>query len=158
LQQIEWTKQFILGVRRIRSEMDINPGKQLSVFVQNGSPQDKQQLESQKPFLMSLARLATISWLDADATPPESAITLVGDMRVLIPLAGLIDKQAELQRLGKEIDKLCKELEKLTTKLENPKFIARAPADIVEKDKQRVAEMSASLQQLQGQQVKIQGL
>jgi len=63
-----------------------------------------------------------------------------------------------LQRLGREIEKLHKELEKLNVKLENPKFIARAPADVVEKDKQRVAEMSASLQQLEAQQVKIQGL
>jgi len=158
LQQIEWTKLFILGVRRIRSEMDINPGKQLAVLIQNGSPQDQEQLNSQQRFLMSLARLESITWLEADATTPESAIALVGEMRILIPLAGLIDKQAELQRLSKEIEKLRKELEKLNAKLDNPKFVARAPADVVEKDKQRVAEMSASLQQLATQQVKIQGL
>jgi valyl-tRNA synthetase len=105
---------------------------------------------------MSLARLESISWLESETVAPESAIALVGEMRILIPLAGLIDKQAELQRLGREIEKLHKELEKLNVKLENPKFIARAPADVVEKDKQRVAEMSASLQQLEAQQVKIQ--
>lgn len=158
LQEIEWVKKFILGARKIRSEMDISPGKQLAVLVQNGSAQDRERLMAHERFLMSLARLESITWLESEVTAPESAIALVGEMRILIPLAGLIDKQAELQRLGKEIEKLRKELQKLTEKLENPKFIARAPVDVVEKDKQRVAEMSASLQQLEAQQVKIQGL
>jgi len=156
LQEIEWAKKFILGARKIRSEMDISPGKQLTVLVQNGSPEDRERLATHERFLMSLARLESITWLEPEVVAPESAIALVGEMRILIPLAGLIDKQAELQRLGREIEKLRKELEKLNVKLENPKFIARAPVDVVEKDKQRVAEMSASLQQLEVQQVKIQ--
>jgi len=125
------------------------------VLVQNGSPEDRERLATHERFLMSLARLESISWLESETVAPESAIALVGEMRILIPLAGLIDKQAELQRLSREIEKLRKELEKLNVKLENPKFVARAPADVVEKDKQRVAEMSASLQQLEVQQVKI---
>jgi len=79
-------------------------------------------------------------------------------MRILIPLAGLIDKEAELKRLNKEIEKLTKELNKCTAKLDNPKFTARAPAKIVEKERHRVAEMTASLQQLEAQATKIRAI
>jgi valyl-tRNA synthetase len=79
-------------------------------------------------------------------------------MQILIPLAGLIDKEAELKRLNKETEKLRKELAKCTAKLENPKFTARAPAEIVEKERQRVADMSASLQQLETQVARIRAI
>ncbi len=155
LLEIEWLKQFILGVRRIRSEMDIAPSKQLPILVQNASPDDEQKWQVHNNTITSLARLDSVTWLDAHANAPESAIALVGDMRILIPLAGLIDKEAELARLNKEMDKLNKELAKCTAKLDNPKFTARAPADIVEKERQRVAEMNASLQQLETQAARI---
>ena len=155
LLEIEWLKQFILGVRRIRSEMDIAPSKRLPILVQNASTDDEQKWQVHNNTITSLARLDSVTWLDAHANAPESAIALVGDMRILIPLAGLIDKEAELARLNKEMDKLNKELAKCTAKLDNPKFTARAPADIVEKERQRVAEMNASLQQLETQAARI---
>lgn len=154
--EIQWIKQFVLGVRRIRAEMDIAPSKPLPVLLQNGTAQDNQRLTKHQQLLDSLARLHSVEWLTADATPPESAMALVGEMRLLIPLAGLIDKTAELQRLEKEITKLEKELQKSQAKLDNPKFTARAPAEIVEKEQQRLAEMSTHLQQLTAQREKIQ--
>jgi valyl-tRNA synthetase len=108
--------------------------------------------------LTTLARIDTVTWLASEMKAPESAIAFVGDLRLLIPLAGLIDKDAELKRLSKEIDKLRKELEKSTTKLNNPQFMERAPADIVAKEQQRIAEMTASLQQLETQAAKIRQL
>jgi valyl-tRNA synthetase len=108
--------------------------------------------------ITNLARLDSVTWLDANTNPPESAIALVGDMQILIPLAGLIDKEAELARLNKEMDKLQKELAKCTAKLDNPKFTERAPQKIVEKERQRVAEMSATLQQLEAQAAKIRAI
>ncbi|WP_353573153.1 valine--tRNA ligase [Candidatus Albibeggiatoa sp. nov. BB20] len=158
VQDIEWVKQFILGIRRIRSEMDIAPGKRLEILVQNGSADDKTKLEAHRVLLNTLAKLDTISWLESDANPPESATALVGEMKVLIPLAGLIDKDAEIQRLTKEMDKIRKDLDKCQAKLNNPKFTARAPEDIVNVEKQRVADFSSALQQLETQLEKIKGI
>ncbi len=155
LSEIEWIKQFILGVRRIRAEMDINPGKSLAVLLQNGSAEDQRKLQAHQPLLLRLARLEHVQWLEAKAHAPESAIALVGDLRILIPLAGLIDKAAEIKRLEKEMEKLRKELQKSQAKLENPNFAARAPKEVVEKERQRVNEMAASLQQLEVQAEKI---
>jgi len=156
--EINWVKEVILGIRRIRSEMNISPAKQLSVLVQNGSESDLQKLQNNQSFISTLSRLQNIEFLDSNATPPESAITLVGEMKILIPLAGLIDKEAELKRLNKEIDKVRKEHDKLSSKLENPNFIEKAPVELVEKEKQRVAELQAALTKLETQAVKIAGL
>ena len=156
--EIEWVKQFILGIRRIRAEMDIAPSKPLPILIQNGNADDQQKLEKHENILISLARLDTITWLKKDEEAPESAIALVDEMKILIPLAGLIDKQAELKRLNKEMEKLRKELAKCTAKLENPKFTDRAPAAIVEKERQRVAKMNSSLQQLEQQETKIRAI
>jgi len=157
--EIEWIKQFVLGVRRIRAEMDIAPSKPLPVLLQNGSADDQQKWQTHQSFITHLARLNSVTWLEANREDaPESAMALVGEMRVLIPLAGLIDVQAELKRLNKEMEKLKKELAKCTAKLNNPKFTKRAPADIVEKERQRVTEMSASLQQLETQSSKIRAI
>jgi valyl-tRNA synthetase len=156
--EIAWVKEVILGIRRIRSEMNISPAKQLSVLVQNGSENDLQKLQNNQSFISTLSRLQNIELLDSNATPPESAITLVGEMKILIPLAGLIDKEAELKRLNKEIDKVRKEHDKLSSKLENPNFIEKAPVELVEKEKQRVAELQAALAKLETQSVKIADL
>jgi valyl-tRNA synthetase len=158
IQEIDWIKQFILGVRRIKAEMDIAPSKQLSICLQNTSTDDEKKWEAHGAFITHLARLESVNWLKADAHAPESAIALVGDMRILIPLAGLIDKEAELARLDKEMNKLKKELAKCTAKLDNPKFTERAPKEIVETERQRVAEITARCQQLEAQATKIQAI
>ena len=158
LQEIQWAKQFILGVRRIRSEMDINPSKLLPVLLQNGSELDQSRLAKHQQVVRSLARIEAITWLNNEENAPESAIALVGEMRVLIPLAGLIDKEAELKRLTKEIEKIRKDYDKSLAKLQNPQFTDRAPAEVVQKEQQRVAEMQASISQLESQFTKIQAI
>ncbi len=155
-QEIDWVKQFILGVRRIRAEMDIAPSKPLPVLLQKGDVEDKRKWQQNSDIISQLARLATVEWIAGEA--PESAMALVGDMQILIPLAGLIDKDAELKRLDKEMDKLKKELSKRTAKLENPNFTAKAPAKIVEKEQLLVTEMTTSLQQLEAQVEKIRAI
>ena len=154
--EIDWVKQFILGVRRIRAEMDIAPSKQLQVLLQDGDAEDRKKWETHANIITQLARLVTVEWVDGEA--PESAMALVGELQILIPLAGLIDKDAELQRLTKEMDKLNKELTKHTTKLANPNFVDKAPAKIVEKEQLLVTEMTASLQQLEAQMEKIRAI
>ncbi|MFZ5513279.1 MAG: valine--tRNA ligase [Pseudomonadota bacterium] len=158
LGDIEWIKAFVLGVRRIRAEMDIAPGKPLPVLVTNASANDRRLLADNRAFLTALARIESIEVVEDEASAPESAVALVGEMKVLIPLAGLIDKDAELARLAKEIGKLEKELDKCRTKLGNPTFTDKAPPAVVEQERQREREFSAALEQLQAQEAKIRAL
>ena len=156
--ELEWVKNFITGVRKIRSEMDIPPGKPLPVLLQNASDEDKTCFDSNQNFIETLAKLASVEWLNAGDAAPESAMALVGEMQILIPLAGLIDKEAELARLEKEMGKLTVNIDKGEAKLQNPGFVDKAPEAVVEKERQRVAELSKSLQQLQEQAEKIRAL
>ncbi len=147
---IHWIKQVVIAARNIRGEMDISPGKKLPVYLHNGTDSDLNRLKSYEPFLTNLAKLERITWL-SDETPPVSATQLVGDMEVLVPMAGLIDKDAESQRLQKEIDKLDKEIVRLEGKLCNEKFISKAPAEVVEKEKEKLSNALSSKEKLKEQ-------
>ncbi|MEN8130034.1 MAG: valine--tRNA ligase [Pseudomonadota bacterium] len=155
--EMGWVKDFIMGPRRIRSEMDIPPGKILPILIQNWDQEDQQRYARNASFITRLAKLESPIWLN-DSQPPESATALVGEMKILIPLAGLIDKTAELARLEKELNKLRGNLQKSEAKLQNVNFIERAPAPVVEKERTRVAEMRNSMEQLQQQADRIRAL
>ena len=155
---MEWVMAFILGIRRIRGEMNISPGKAVPVLLQNGSVQDRQRLEHYRLLLDKLGRIENIQWLQDSEQPPESAMALVEQMKVLVPMTGLIDQQAELARLEKEMQKLQKELPRLQAKLNNPKFVERAPSAVVEKERTRLQELQAALSKLEEQQHLIEGL
>ncbi|HEX5513485.1 MAG TPA: valine--tRNA ligase [Gammaproteobacteria bacterium] len=156
--QIHWLQDVLLGIRRIRGEMNISPGKPLPVLLQNGSAEDRARLESMRPFIDFLGRPESVRWLAADETPPEAAIALVGDMKLLVPMAGLIDKAAELARLDKEIGRKRQDLERVTAKLANPSFADKAPAAVVDKERERQQELQAALQTLEDQRRRIQAL
>ena len=158
IKEMEWVKNFILGIRKIRGEMNIPPGKPLPVLLQNGSADDQQLLEKHQLLLSTLAKTESIQWLQADDKAPESAIALVGNMRLLIPMAGLIDKEAEIARLTKGIEKLEKDVQRIASKLENANFVDRAPADVVEKERQKLAELQSALDNLRTQLEKIKKL
>ncbi len=152
---IEWLRQFLLGVRRIRAEMNIAPGKPLPVLLRHGSSDDHQRLERHRRALSTLGRLETIDWLDDHAPVPEAATALIGGMNILIPMAGLIDKAAEITRLDKEIAKLRKEEERGAAKLGNADFLGRAPATVVEKERTRLAELQTAIVKLEEQRTRI---
>ncbi|WP_462329860.1 valine--tRNA ligase [Thiohalocapsa halophila] len=155
---IPWVQQFILGVRRIKGEMNIAPGKSLPVLVTNAGAQDRAWIEHARPYLDFLAKTESITVLEDEAEAPESAIALVGDMKLLIPMAGLIDKDAELKRLDKEIAKLRADIARIEGKLANPKFVDKAPAAVVQKERDRLTEQGAALAQLVAQHTKIAAL
>ncbi len=156
--EIQWVQQFILGVRRIKGEMNIPPGKPLPVLVANASAQDRAWIEHARPYLDFLAKTETITVLDDESAAPESAIALVGEMKLLIPMAGLIDKEAELKRLDKEIGKLRGDIARIEGKLANPNFVDKAPAAVVQKEQERLTEQGAALAQLVAQHTKISAL
>ncbi len=155
---VAWIQGFILGVRRIRGEMDIAPGKPLPVLLNNGDQTDRERLQRYRLFLERLARLESIGWLDSGEETPESAIALVGEMQVLVPMAGLIDKDAELRRLSRDRDRARADLERAEKKLANPNFVEKAPAAVVEQERQRLADFRAALEQLETQYRKIERL
>jgi valyl-tRNA synthetase len=101
--------------------------------------------------LVSLAKLESITWLEPNQQAPESATSLVGDMNLLIPLAGLIDKDAELTRLRKNILKLEQEVQRLEAKLGNDNFVSRAPSAVVNKEKDKLVEARSALASLKSQ-------
>lgn len=155
---MEWVMAFILGVRRIRGEMNISPGKALPALLQNGSDRDRQRLADHHLLLEKLGRLESIQWLEESEQPPESAMALVEQMKLFVPMAGLIDKQAEVTRLEKAIRKLQKELPRLQAKLNSPNFVERAPDAVVAKEKIRLAETQSAVAKLEEQKRVIEGL
>ena len=152
---IEWLKQVIMGVRNIRGEMNIAPAKLLPVFFHNGSDDDQRRLDANRQFLTKLANLENITWLNADDDKPMSATALAGKLEILVPMAGLIDKDAELARLQKEIDKIAKDFARVEGKLNNPNFVDKAPAAVVEKEQAKMAGMQTAIAKLEQQKAEI---
>ncbi|MCI0733400.1 MAG: valine--tRNA ligase [Methylococcaceae bacterium] len=157
ISEIEWVMAVILGVRRIRGEMNIAPGKPLPVLLQNATPDDRQRADRNHLLLTKFGRLRSITWIGEDESP-DAAIALVDQMKILIPLAGLIDREAELGRIEKEIGKLKKSLPAVEGKLTNPAFLAKAPDEVIEKEKARLAELRSALENLEQQAAKIGAL
>jgi len=156
--EINWFKEFILGIRKIRGEMNIPPGKSLPCFIKNFSSQDKSYIDNNKSTLSTIAKLDSIDMLSPNEEEEESAIALVGEMKILIPLAGLIDKGAEQDRLNKEIDKLLKMKSQFSAKLSNEKFINGAPKAIVNNEKEKLTSTESALKDLEQQLEKISNL
>ncbi|MBK1732502.1 valine--tRNA ligase [Thiococcus pfennigii] len=156
--EMEWVMQCILGVRRIRGEMNIPPSRALPILIANASAQDRARLAANRHYLDFLARTESVTLLEDSAAAPEAAIALVGEMRILIPMAGLIDKDAELKRLAKEIARLQADLERIGAKLANPSFVDKAPAAVVQKERERLEGQRAALARLEEQAARIRAL
>ena len=157
-EDLEWVKTFVIGIRKIRSEMDIPPSKPLPILLQNWTKQDQSRFEDNAIFINSLAKIESAEWLNDGDDAPDSATALVGEMNVLIPLAGLIDKDAETARLNKEIEKIQKGLAGVEGRLNNPSFTDKAPADVVEQVRKQAEDQKAALAQLEQQLTKIEAM
>lgn len=155
---VEWLKDVITAIRNIRGEMRIPPGKALPLYLHNGDEQDRRRLDENRNFLSRLAKLENIVWLTPEQSAPPSVTQLVGRMEILVPMAGLIDKTAELDRLGKEIQKLKQEVGRADERLKNPGFADRAPADVVAKERDKLNEYRSQLAKLEEQAEKIKYL
>jgi len=148
---MQWVKQFILGVRQIRGEMDISPGKFLPVILQNADQQDRERVQRNLLLLQRVGRVESITELASGEEAPVSAAALLEEMRLLVPMKGLIDVDAERSRLGKQRDKVEAELARAIGKLGNEKFVNNAPADVVTQERARAAEFEKTIGQLDEQ-------
>ena len=153
---LEWVKQFIVAIRNIRAEMDIAPSKPLEVLLVNSSDSDQRRLADNENFLLNMAKLASITLAEGEL--PPTVTQLVGSMEVRIPMAGLIDKDAELARLGKQLEKTEQELQRVSGKLANEGFVAKAPEAVIAKERAKQAELEATLEKLNAQRRSIEAL
>jgi valyl-tRNA synthetase len=152
---VEWVRQFILGVRQIRGEMDISPGKFLPVILQHASESDLRRCDAHAYLLQRVGRVESVSQLGDGEEPPASATALLGDMRLLVPMKGIIDVDAEQARLEKQKQKIEADLARTNGKLGNEKFVNNAPADVVTQERQRAAEFTKTIAQLDEQLEKL---
>ncbi|WP_404399826.1 valine--tRNA ligase [Idiomarina seosinensis] len=158
MQDMEWLKRVTVAVRNIRGEMDLSPNKSLPLLLSHADTMETARIEQNKNFLSSLAKLHSIEFLEASDEPPASMTALVDNMQLHIPMAGLIDKEAECQRLQKAIDKAEKDLQRVSGKLSNENFVNKAPESVIAKEREKEAEAQEQLQQLRQQLEKIQAL
>ena len=152
---INWLKQVVTGVRNIRGEMDISPVKEVPIMFFNGNDQDRERLERYTTLLRFLIRPESMTWLSSEDDKPLAATALVGDMELLVPMGGLIDKDAELARLDKEIDRREKDRGRTEGKINNPDFVDRAPADVVQKERDKLQELESALRKLNEQRASV---
>ncbi|MEH6370284.1 valine--tRNA ligase [Pectobacterium carotovorum] len=138
LNDLEWIKQAIIAVRNIRAEMNIAPGKPLEVLLRDVTAEAQRRVEENRSFIQTLARLESITLLPAGDKGPVSVTKLIEGAELLIPMAGLIDKAAELDRLAKEVAKIEAEIERIESKLSNEGFVARAPEAVVAKEREKL--------------------
>ncbi len=157
-EEMRWVMDFIQGIRKIKGEMNIAPGKPVPVLLENASEQDQNRLHSNRPYLDFLARTASVDILPPDQQAPEAAMALVGEMKLLIPLADLIDKEAELKRLEKELAKLQSEMERAEKKLSNPGFTDKAPEAVVQKEREKLDAVRSAAANLAEQAQRIRNL
>ncbi|WP_293688052.1 valine--tRNA ligase [Thiolapillus sp.] len=157
-EEMQWVMDFVLGIRRIKGEMNIAPGKPIPVLLDNAGEKDRRLLAANRRYLDFLARTESVRILDSNEEAPEAATALVGDIKLLIPLADLIDKDAELQRLEKELGKLQSEVERAGKKLSNPGFTDKAPQAVVQKEKEKLEAARAAMKNLEEQAERIRKL
>ena len=157
-QDIEWTKEIITGIRNIRGELLIKPSTSINALVKGEDKTNKKRLEKLNVYISNLCNLSEISWkTDASDDLPSSVFALE-DLKVMIPLEGLIDPKEEKLRLDKKLDKLIKEKEMLGAKLSNDNFIKNAPEDLVSSQQERFNVLTKELENLQSQMKEIQKL
>jgi valyl-tRNA synthetase len=149
--EIEWLKGFIVGIRQIRGEMNLSPSRPLRVQLQGYGDRDRQRVEANRLCIDRLARIERIDWLGPEEKAPGAATALLGDMRILIPLAGLVDTGKEIERLEKQLAKLARDIEQTQKKLANERFVANAPPDVVGKERERADELDQRSMQLRRQ-------
>ncbi|HEY1492084.1 MAG TPA: class I tRNA ligase family protein, partial [Steroidobacteraceae bacterium] len=151
-----WLKAVILGVRQIRGEMNIAPGKRIALLLKDASAQDESHVQRHRALLEKLAGLSAITVLAPGASAPESAMALVGTLTLLVPMAGLIDAAAEAERLGKLLAKTQGELAKTRGKLGNDNFVRNAPPQVVATERERATDFERSARDLAAQLERIQ--
>jgi valyl-tRNA synthetase len=156
--EVAWIEKVVLGVRQSRGEMDISPARKLPLLLQHASAQDRDYARVHEPLLARLAGLEGIGILESTQRAPPSAATIVGELALLVPMAGLIDPKAELERLTKRKQKTEAEIRKARGKLGNEDFVRSAPEAVVTQERERLTEFERTLAGLERQLAELRQL
>jgi valyl-tRNA synthetase len=157
-QDVDWIKEVIQGVRRIRSELNLSPAQMLDALFQGGDQSDRDRQQIYAGALAQLARIRSAKWVDEDAETAQCAVALVGELKVLIPLKGLVDVDEELARLRRQLEKETSDLRKSEGKLGNSRFVDNAPEAVVEQERERLAAHRAAVEKLHAQVRQLESL
>ena len=152
VEEMTWVQSMIVGVRNIRGEMNISPGKQLPILIEGADQQALSYIDRNTEYLTKFGKFSSIEIVNDGDNTPESATALVGEIRVLVPLGSFIDANAEIQRLTKELEKVEKNIAGVEGRLNNSAFTDKAPADVIAKAQQQLDE-AVSAQTLLNQQI-----
>ena len=155
--EVEWIKRFVLAVRHVRGEMNLAPGRRIAVRLRGGEAGDAERIDAHRTLLASLARLDDLVRLEPDAPTPPGAAAFAGELEILLPFEGTVDLAAERARLGREMEKRRRDLVQVEAKLADERFVARAPAPVVSKQRERAAELVATIARLQDQADRLAG-
>jgi valyl-tRNA synthetase len=156
--EIDWLRKIIQAVRQIRGEMSISPSRDIPLLMKGASATDTANTERYRAYLEKLAGLASITILEREATAPQSATALIGELTLLVPMAGLIDATAEADRLVKRITKTQEDLAKTNAKLTNDNFVRNAPEAVVAMERERVTDFERTIAGLQEQLTRVRRL
>jgi valyl-tRNA synthetase len=156
--EIAWVEAVVLAIRQMRSGMNVKPSKAIPVLLQNASQRDKEFAEKHLAFVERLAGLESLTLLEAGVEPPQSATALVGELSILLPMAGLIDAGAEAERLGKLLAKAQQDLTKTKAKMANENFVRNAPPDVVENERARIVDLDRTVTSLTEQLERVRRL
>jgi valyl-tRNA synthetase len=148
---IEWLKSAVGALRRIRSELNVAPSKQVALLVQGGDAKDRERMQRFDAQLKFLTRVESIAWLESAVQAPPASAALIGELKLMLPLAGLIDLDAERARLAKEIARVETEIRKCEGKLASETFVQNAPAAVVDQERTRLTDWSAQRDGLRDQ-------
>jgi valyl-tRNA synthetase len=156
--EVNWLQSFILAVRQIRGEMNINPSRRIPLLYRNASAHDRQLIERHRTWLERLAGIEPPRELAPREPQPQAATALVGELTLLVPMAGLIDAAAEAQRLEKLLARARSDLEKTSARLANDNFVRNAPETVVSAERERVADLEQTVARLTAQLQRVQDL
>jgi len=157
-QDVAWLKEVIQGVRRIRSELNLPPARMLDVWFQGGGKSDRDRQQRFAGAVGQLARIHSTRWLEGDAATDQCAVALVGDLKILLPLKGLVNVEEELARLNKQLERETLDLRKSEGKLGNRRFVDNAPPEVVEQERQRLAAHRSNVENLNAQLQRLETL
>ena len=156
--EVAWMQGVIVATRTIRGEAQLGPGKELDILIRNATEADRSRLERNAPLLQKLAKLASITLIEAADETPAALSALYEHLEILVPMAGIIDVEAETSRLNKDLQKHRKELERLQQKLANPNFTDRAPPEVVENERVKARAASDACDKITAQLSRLEGL
>ena len=164
---IEWLKAVVTAVRNVRGELNVSPGRTIDLLLQGGGEEDRRRCGECESLLRRLARVEAVRWLDDNVEPPRVSVQIVGGgntdgstspaLKVMVPMAGLIDVDAERARLAKAIDAGEKDLRRTEAKLANENFIAKAPPAVVAKERNKHERLRGELGALKDQLSRLDG-